>query len=129
MSDSAPPIPFDPPSPTATLPSRPVSPLWRRFLAFAIDGLLLALLGNAIGVVLFNKLSDLGPWGRLVGFLIALPYFALFESNLGDGQIAQQYRRLTVTITHGYDLGIASGWQSNSFTHTLTEWKQRTAAI
>jgi hypothetical protein len=41
----------------------------------------------------------------------------------------QQYNRLTITISHGYDLGFASGWRSNNFSHTPAEWKQRIAAI
>jgi uncharacterized RDD family membrane protein YckC len=118
------PIPFDPPSPLTPLPLRPVCALWRRSLAFAVDGLLLALLGSAIGVILFNKLSDLGPWGRLVGFLIDLPYFALLESNLGDGHtIGRRLLSLRVVKAQGTNLSLSlslSLWsllQNSGFKH------------
>ena len=72
-----------------------------------MDGFLLSIFGSVLGVVLFNKLSDLGPWGRLVGFLIALPYFALFESNLGDGQtVGKWLLRLRVVNSQGRKISL-----------------------
>jgi uncharacterized RDD family membrane protein YckC len=34
----------------------------------------------------FDTLAALGPWGRLVGFLICVPYFVIPESSIGGGQ-------------------------------------------
>lgn len=65
---------------------RSVRVFWRRLLAFAIDSLFLGLLGAVCGLFLFNFLVHLGPWGRLVGFGIALVYFGLLDSAVGGGQ-------------------------------------------
>jgi uncharacterized RDD family membrane protein YckC len=78
---------FDPaPQPETPPLHGQLAPIWRRFLAFSIDCLILGAFGIVIGMFLFNTLAALGPWGRLVGFLLVLPYFALFESRAGDGQ-------------------------------------------
>jgi len=63
-----------------------IGPLWRRFLAFLVDGLVLYCVGRGFGTVLFDPLSRIGLWGRLVGFCIAVLYFASFDSYLGKGQ-------------------------------------------
>jgi uncharacterized RDD family membrane protein YckC len=63
-----------------------VGAIWRRILAFLIDGLVLGLAGFALGVPFFNAFSNLGSWGPLVGFCLAFPYFALLNSAFGDGQ-------------------------------------------
>lgn len=59
----------------------PLAGFWRRLGAFAIDWLILALGGYMLGQLLFDPLAWLGMWGRLVGFLIALPYFGLLDSG------------------------------------------------
>ncbi len=63
-----------------------VGSLWRRALAFAVDGLLLYAVGRIVGAVFFNTLSRMGPWGLLLGFSLALTYFATLDSRLGGGQ-------------------------------------------
>jgi len=67
-------------------PERGVGALWRRIVAFVIDGLVLCLAGILIGVPFFETLSSLGAWGSLVGFCLALPYFAILNSKIGNGQ-------------------------------------------
>jgi uncharacterized RDD family membrane protein YckC len=59
---------------------------WRRFAAFLVDGLLLALVGNALGFALFDAMVWLGAWGRVLGFVIALAYFVPLESRFGGGR-------------------------------------------
>jgi len=39
-----------------------------------------------IGATLFDQLSHLGGWGRLVGFCIAILYFGTLNSVVGKGQ-------------------------------------------
>jgi uncharacterized RDD family membrane protein YckC len=39
---------------------------------------------------------------------------------------AREVNALSVAITHGYDIGIASRWSSNSFTFPPDEWRART---
>jgi uncharacterized RDD family membrane protein YckC len=78
---------LDPPHIADTLPSaRSVSPVWRRFVAYAVDGAILGILGDTVGRVCFDKLAQLGLWGPLAGFCVALVYFASFDSEIGNGQ-------------------------------------------
>lgn len=73
-----------------------------RFLAFVIDGILFTAVGAGIGAAYFDKLSQLGLWGRLVGFCIALPYFAVLESRIGGGQtIGKRWLKLIVVDKSG----------------------------
>lgn len=79
--------------------------LWRRFVAFIVDALLLYVLGRLIGYSLFNTLSQNAPWTLLVGFLIALSYFSVLESRIGVGQTLGKYLlRLKVVDSGGAPL-------------------------
>jgi uncharacterized RDD family membrane protein YckC len=51
-----------------------------------VDGIILGIFGTILGGVFFDTFSQLGPYGKLVGFLIAVPYFAVMESSIGGGQ-------------------------------------------
>lgn len=64
----------------------PVPGFWKRLLAFAIDGLLLGIVGALLGFALFDTLAGMGEWARLVGFAIVLPYFGVLGSRLGGGR-------------------------------------------
>lgn len=59
---------------------------WRRLGAFMADVFLLGLVGIIAGYFLFDMLVDLGGWGRALGFLVALAYFATLNSRIGNGQ-------------------------------------------
>lgn len=63
-----------------------IAGFWRRIGAFMVDCLVLGLVGLTIGKVFFAELIALGPWGRLVGFCLALLYFGLLNSQLTGGQ-------------------------------------------
>lgn len=67
-------------------PRRRIGALWRRVIAFAIDVLIVGLIGLALGYVFFDLLMSLGPAGRLVGYSVGLVYFAIPESSIGHGQ-------------------------------------------
>lgn len=60
--------------------------VWRRLGAFAIDGVLVGLAGVLAGTVFYESFVRLGVWGRLLGFVIGLAYFAPLNSRLGGGQ-------------------------------------------
>jgi uncharacterized RDD family membrane protein YckC len=108
LSESASPFPFDPP-PSVQAPQllRHVASFWRRFFAFLLDGIIINVLGSIIGLFFFDSLSRLGPWGRFVGFLVVLPYFAFFESRLGDGQsIGKRLLGLRVVNSHGTTISL-----------------------
>jgi len=78
------------PSIADTLPlarsTRSIGSVWRRFTAYAMDSVLLGVVGAGIGSVFFDKLSQIGVWGRLVGFCVALVYFSSLDSRVGGGQ-------------------------------------------
>lgn len=73
-------------SPTQSLDLPSIAGFWRRIAAFTLDALTLGLIGLAIGAVLGYPLASLGPWGRLLGFFVALTYFGFFNSRLAGGQ-------------------------------------------
>lgn len=81
---------------------RSIGEIWRRFLAFVIDCLILYVVGRGVGAALFNSLLRVGPWGLLLGFCIALLYFAILDSRIGDGQtVGKRCLQLRVVDTHG----------------------------
>ena len=59
---------------------------WRRVAAFLVDGVILGLVGYALGLLFFDMFVRLGPWGRCVGFVVALAWFVPQESGRGGGQ-------------------------------------------
>ena len=59
---------------------------WRRLGAFLIDAVLLGLAAVTAGYFLFDFFVDIGRWGRLLGFAVALAYFGTLNSRLGNGQ-------------------------------------------
>jgi uncharacterized RDD family membrane protein YckC len=70
-------------------PPRPMtfpSGFWRRLFAFLIDGFIIAIPGWIIGWVYYDQLVRIGQTGRLIGFAIALGYFAVLNSSIGNGQ-------------------------------------------
>jgi uncharacterized RDD family membrane protein YckC len=100
LSVFSPPITGEFPSSLGTIaPERRIGALWRRILAFAIDALVLALVGLVVGLPLFETFSRLGPWGPLVGFCVALPYFAILNSTIGNGQTLGK-RLMHIRVVH-----------------------------
>lgn len=88
-----------------------IAPLWRRLLAFIIDMFLLGLLGMALGALLHAQFAAMGPWGRLVGFVITLLYFGLTQSHLRGGQSAGMHLLgLRVVTRTGEPLGVAAAF-------------------
>ena len=54
--------------------------------AFIIDILILGVIGQLLGLVFESIFIQLGPWGRLIGFSIALLYFGIGNSRQANGQ-------------------------------------------
>lgn len=73
-------------SPDQSDNTRTVAGFWRRLGAFFVDCLLLGTIGAAAGFFLIDEFVRLGPWGRLLGFCVALAYFGTLNSRLGGGQ-------------------------------------------
>ena len=87
MSIIPPPIPGSPDSTVASIPAeRRIGSLWRRFVAFLIDGIVVGIVGTVVALPFFDPLSRLGAWGRLLGFCLALPYYGILNSRIGNGQ-------------------------------------------
>lgn len=83
-------------------PDRDVGSLWRRVVAFVVDGILVGIAGSVVALPFFETFSHLGPWGRLVGFFMALPYFVILNSTIGNGQtLGKRWMHLQVVDVHG----------------------------
>lgn len=63
-----------------------ISGFWRRIGALFIDTLVLGVSGLALGLFLESLFVQMGGWGRLVGFSIALIYFGVMNSSIAGGQ-------------------------------------------
>lgn len=63
---------------------RPAS-LWRRFLAFALDCLAIAVFGWLISLALFDWVASLGVAGRFIGLTLTLVYFGISDSRFSYG--------------------------------------------
>ncbi len=68
------------------LPAVQPAPLFRRFFAFGIDLIIVGLPATVVGMLLFDLLSDLGEYGRLIGVALVALYFGYFDSWPGGGR-------------------------------------------
>ena len=85
----------------------PAAPLPRRFLAAAIDALVLGLVGIALALAFGEHLGGPGSPSRLVGLPFAVAYLGLAGSRLGGGQTAgKAFTRLKVVGHDGRPLGL-----------------------
>jgi len=66
--------------------AKSISGFWRRLGAFAIDCTILGLFGQGLGLFFGELFIDLGAWGSLLGFAIALVYFGVMNSEIAAGQ-------------------------------------------
>ena len=63
-----------------------IAGFWRRIGAFLIDSIILGIVGLGLGLIFEMQFVQLGGWGRLVGFIIALLYFGILNSKISGGQ-------------------------------------------
>jgi uncharacterized RDD family membrane protein YckC len=63
-----------------------ISGFWRRIGAFFIDSFVLGLFGLSLGIFFETFFVEIGIWGRLIGFSIALMYFGVMNSAISNGQ-------------------------------------------
>jgi uncharacterized RDD family membrane protein YckC len=83
-------------------PRSPIAGFWRRALAAFIDSTLLAVLGWVLGLFFSEQFMQMGGWGRLLGFGIALLYFVPLNSRIGEGQtLGKRLLRIRVTAASG----------------------------
>lgn len=112
---TSPPLPADPSSTvTALAPDRPVGSLWRRIAAFILDSIFVGVAGTLIAMPFFGALSRLGAWGRLLGFCIAILYYGVLNSRIGNGQtVGKRLMHLQV---------VDAGGKSISFSKSLVRY-------
>jgi uncharacterized RDD family membrane protein YckC len=83
---------------------------WRRVAAFLVDALVLGLIGYALGLMFYGSLVQLGPWGRLIGFAVALVYFVPQECGRARGQsLGKRLLRIRVVDGVGAPLSLSRG--------------------
>ncbi len=63
-----------------------IAGFWRRLFAFIVDFSLIFALGLISSLFLADFYADLGLYGRFVGFFVAMIYFAVLNSKIGNGQ-------------------------------------------
>ncbi|MGF1760430.1 RDD family protein [Photobacterium sagamiensis] len=63
-----------------------IAGFWRRFGAFFIDISILGITGFCLGTAFQDFFVEIGNWGNLIGFSIALFYYGILNSNIGNGQ-------------------------------------------
>ncbi|WIO73468.1 RDD family protein [Porticoccaceae bacterium LTM1] len=68
------------------LESKWITGFWRRVGGLVIDGLLVGLVGLVLGLFFEEFFVQIGAWGRLFGFSMALIYFGVMNSSIAGGQ-------------------------------------------
>ena len=91
-------------TPVQAVAMAPFAALWRRLVAFAIDALVLGVVGLLLGLGLGELFARAGAWGRLVGFVVAGVYFIGFESRLGGATPGKRLLGLRVRGLDGQAL-------------------------
>jgi len=85
--------------------------LGRRILAFIVDTILLGVIGAVAGALLHAQFAAMGPWGRLVGFVVTLLYFGLLQSHLRGGQsLGMHLLGVRVVTRTGEPLGMPAAF-------------------
>jgi uncharacterized RDD family membrane protein YckC len=80
---------------------------WRRFSAFLLDVIILAIAGQVIALALSSVLFELGPYARIPGQFLALLYFGLMDSFVGNGQtLGKRLVGVGVRNAEGQPIGI-----------------------
>jgi uncharacterized RDD family membrane protein YckC len=109
----------------------PYAGFWRRVAAFAIDGILLGTVGQALGVALGARLATLGQGGRWIGFVIAaiyvIPAHHFWGQTVGKRVMGLRVQRLdgaplclsTASIRY---LALAVPWFLNGVFFTASQW-------
>jgi len=79
---------------------RRIASPYRRACAFVADTVFIGIAANILAWPFFYPLSHLGVWGPVLGFFLALPYFAISNSRIGNGQTPGK-RLLKVQVVDG----------------------------
>ncbi|MEM7111091.1 MAG: RDD family protein [Chloroflexota bacterium] len=78
-----------------TLPQ--IAGFWLRVFAYLLDLLIFVVFFQLAGWLFRDFAFSLGPWGRLIGYGLIVPYWAFFNSEKGSGQtIGKQLMKIVV---------------------------------
>ena len=89
--------------PLGTLP--PVASFWRRLGAWIVDGIVIGIVAQLLGFLLRDYLFTIGPYGRLIGFIMAIMYFAVLDSKIGKGQtLGKRLLHIAVRDSQGHSI-------------------------
>lgn len=84
-----------------------IANFWKRIAALFIDVLLVGVIGFLIGLIFESTLVQIGNWGRLVGFSIALLYFGVMNSEICKGQtLGKRLLKISVVNTQGSHISV-----------------------
>jgi len=100
------PIPTTPESPLR-LASAAYAGFWRRVGAFAVDVLLLGVIGQLIALLFSHQFMRLGQAGRLVGFVIAAIYFIPAYHRRGQ-TLGKRLMRIRVQALDGGPVSLSA---------------------
>ena len=64
----------------------PIANFWRRIFALLLDYLIIGFAGFILSLPFAFLLFKIGPYGRLIGLFIILPYFGIMNSKICNGQ-------------------------------------------
>ncbi len=67
-------------------PQTSIAGFWRRLFAFIIDIFVVGVPLIILGFVIRDIAFSLGPWGRIFGYAIIIPYWGYFNSEKRSGQ-------------------------------------------
>lgn len=88
-----------------------ISGFWRRICALFVDTLLLGILGFILGLLLESTFVEIGAWGRLVGFAIALVYFGIGNSSITGGQtLGKKVLKVRVVSCENTSISVAKSF-------------------
>lgn len=83
-----------------------IAGFWKRLIALFIDLLLLGGVGFVLGVFFESTFVEIDAWGKLIGFVIALGYFGVMNSQLAKGQTIGK-RIVNIKVVDSENLSIS----------------------
>jgi uncharacterized RDD family membrane protein YckC len=107
MSTNSTPLVTYPPS-TYVASSRYIATFWPRFWASLVDLFIVGIAMELIWLVVGSAVDKLGPKGVFLKVVLALPYFAILNSRIGDGQtIGKRWMDIQVVDENGATVSFA----------------------
>ncbi len=89
---------------------------WRRIGALLFDTIFIGLFGFLLGLILESWFVQIGPWGRLLGFIISMSYFGLMNSRLFDGQtLGKKVLKIKVVDASNASISVGKSFLRYSF--------------